>query len=258
MASPSLLTEIRGGTGLITLNRPAILNAWDRPMRDGIVAILKEFDADAKLGAIVMTGTGERAFSAGQDLAEAHDFDEDRAEEWIREFETYYDVVRSLTKPFVMALNGLAAGSAFQVALLADIRVAHPGVRMGQPEINSGIASITGPWIMREHLGLSRTVELALTGRLMDADECYRLGLVHHIVPREQVLAKSLEIAAELSAKAPLAMRLNKAWLREMTEAGFRASIDAAIRAHRRSYGSGEPARKIDEFFAQRAGDTTG
>lgn len=258
MAAPTLLTEIRGGTALITLNRPDVLNAWDRPMRDGIVALLKQFDADAKLGAVVMTGAGERAFSAGQDLAEAHDFDEDRAEEWIREFETYYDVVRSLTKPFVLALNGLAAGSAFQVALLADIRVGHPDVRMGQPEINSGIASITGPWIMREHLGLSRTVELALTGRLMDADECHRLGLLHHVVPREQVLAKALEIADELSRKAPLAMRLNKAWLREMTEAGFRASIDAAIRAHRRSYGSGEPARKIDEFFAQRSDKPAG
>lgn len=129
-------------------------------------------------------------------LAEAHDFDADRAEEWIREFENYYDVVRGLTKALALALNGIAAGSAFQVALLADIRVAHPGVRMGQPEINC--------------------------------------------------------------RKAPLAMRLNKAWLREMTEAGFRASIDAAIRAHRRSYASGEPARKIDEFFAHRAGNTVG
>lgn len=109
-------------------------------------------------------------------LAEAHDFDADRAEEWIREFENYYDVVRGLTKALALALNGIAAGSAFQVALLADIRVAHPGVRMGQPEINSG----------------------------------------------------------------------------------FRASIDAAIRAHRRSYASGEPARKIDEFFAHRAGNTVG
>jgi len=69
-------------------------------------------------------------------LAEAHDFDADRAEEWIREFENYYDVVRGLTKALVLALSGIAAGSAFQVALLADIRVAHPGVRMGQPEIN--------------------------------------------------------------------------------------------------------------------------
>ena len=253
-----LLTEIRGTTGLMTLNRPDRLNAWDRPMRDEMVSALERFDADAALGAIVMTGAGERAFSAGQDLAEAHDFDADRAEEWIREFEHYYDVVRSLTKPFVLALNGLAAGSAFQVALLADIRVAHRDVRMGQPEINSGIASITGPWIMREHLGLSRTVELALTGRLMDAAECYQLGLIHHVVPKDEVLPKALEIADDLSRKAPLAMRLNKAWLREMTEAGFRASIDAAIRAHRRSYDSGEPARKIDEFFAQRSGHLAG
>jgi len=153
----------------------------------------------------------------------------------------------------IMALNGTTAGSAFQVALLADIRIAHPEVTMGQPEINSGIASITGPWIMREMLGLSRTTELSLTGRLMNADECYRIGIVHHVVPRDQVLNKAFEIADELGQKAPLAMRLNKAWLRKMTEAGFREAFDAAMLAHRISYDSGEPARMIDLFFAHRS-----
>jgi enoyl-CoA hydratase len=253
MRSLAVVSEVRGKSGLIRLNRPERLNAWDRPMRDEIVRALKQFDADTKLTAIIMTGTGERAFSAGQDLAEAHDFDGKRAEEWIREFEIFYGVIRALTKPIIMALNGTTAGSAFQVALLADIRIAHPEVTMGQPEINSGIASITGPWIMREMLGLSRTTELSLTGRLMNADECYRIGIVHHVVPRDQVLNKAFEIADELGQKAPLAMRLNKAWLRKMTEAGFREAFDAAMLAHRISYDSGEPARMIDLFFAHRS-----
>jgi enoyl-CoA hydratase/carnithine racemase len=123
---------------------------------------------------------------------------------------------------------------------------------MGQPEINSGIASITGPWIMKEILGMSRTIELTLTGRMMAADECERIGLIHHLVPREQVLPKSLEIAEQLAAKAPLAMRIDRAWFREMTEANFRHTIEAAIRFHRESYGSGEPARKMEEFMAVR------
>jgi enoyl-CoA hydratase/carnithine racemase len=151
-----------------------------------------------------------------------------------------------------MALNGTAAGSAFQVALLGDIRDAHEGVTMGQPEINSGIASITGPWIMKEILGMSRTTELTLTGRMMRADECRQIGIVHHIVPREDVLAKSLEIARELAAKAPLAMRLDRRWLADMTEAGFRHTIAAAIAAHRESYASGEPARKMEQFMEAR------
>jgi enoyl-CoA hydratase/carnithine racemase len=246
MTSSAVLLERRGPVGLITLNKPSKLNAWDKPMRDQIVAALREYDRDAAIGAVVMTGAGERAFSAGQDFAEAHDFDADRAESWIREWEDFYGTLRRLTKPIVAALNGTAAGSAFQVALLCDIRVGHAEVKMGQPEINSGIASITGPWIM------SRAIELTLTGRMMEAQECREIGLIHHLVPREQVLPKALEIAEQLAAKAPLAMRLDRAWFADMTEAGFRQTIDAAIRSHRESYASGEPARKMESFMAER------
>lgn len=246
-----VLVERQGRIGVITLNKPAKLNAWDRPMRETIVATLRQFDTDPTIGAVILTGAGERAFSAGQDLAEAHDFDPDRAESWIREWETYYGTLRRLTKPIVAALNGVAAGSAFQVALLCDIRIGHDGVRMGQPEINSGLASITGPWIMREMLGLSRTIELTLTGRMMDMEELHRIGLVHYVVPRDKVLEKSLAIAEELAAKAPTALRLDRAWFADMTEDGFRKTIEAAIRAHREAYGSGEPAAKIDAFLAR-------
>ncbi len=247
-----VMIEQRGRVGVIILNKPKKLNAWDRPMRNDIVAALRRFDVDASVGAVVMTGAGERAFSAGQDFEEAHDFDEDRAEAWIREWEVFYGTMRRLTKPVVMALNGVAAGSAFQVALLGDIRIGHEGVTMGQPEINAGIASITGPWIMKEALGMSRTTELTLTGRMMPMEECQRIGLVHHVVPRDQVLSKALEIAEELASKAPGAMKLDRAWLADLTEAAFRQTIDAAIHAHRKAYGSGEPRRKMDEFMAKR------
>jgi enoyl-CoA hydratase/carnithine racemase len=246
------LVEQRDRIGLITLNKPHKLNAWDREMRSDIVAALRRFDGEPEIGAVVMTGAGERAFSAGQDFAEAHDFDEGAAEAWIREWETFYGTMRRLTKPIVIALNGTAAGSAFQVALLGDIRVGHDDVRMGQPEINAGIASITGPWIMKETLGMSRTVELTLTGRMMPMDECHRIGLVHHVVPRAEVLGRAMEIAGELAAKAPLAMRLDRAWFADMTEAAFRQTIDAAIKAHRKSYASGEPARNMEAFMAKR------
>lgn len=253
-----ILVERRGPVGLITLNKPQRLNAWDKPMRDDIVATLKAFDTEPEIRAVVMTGAGERAFSAGQDFNEAHDFDGDRAQAWIREWEAFYGTLRRLTKPVVMALNGTAAGSAFQVTLLGDIRVGHADVMMGQPEINSGIASITGPWIMREMLGMSRTIELTLTGRMMKADECERIGLLHHVVPRAEVLPRAMEIALELAGKAPLAMRLDRAWFADMTEPGFRAAIDAAIGSHRISYASGEPARKMEDFMARRGHALTG
>ncbi|AXA67395.1 MULTISPECIES: enoyl-CoA hydratase/isomerase family protein [Pseudomonas] len=248
-----ILIDIQGAVAVVTLNRPAKLNAWTTPMRNEIIDALQRFEADDAIRAIIMTGAGDRAFSAGQDLSEAHDFDGERAVAWVGEWQRYYAALRGLSKPLVMALNGTAAGSAFQVALLGDIRVGHPGVRMGQPEINAGIASTTGPWIMNSMLGMSRTIELTLTGRLMDAEECHRIGLIHHLVPAAEVFAKALEIAEALAAKPPVAMRLDKQRFREMTEAGFQDSIEAGTRIQREAYESGEPARMMEAFFQQRA-----
>lgn len=249
-----ILTSVVDRVAILTLNRTDKLNAWNSAMRQEIVAALREFDSDPLVAALIMTGSGERAFCAGQDLKEAHGFDVARSEVWMREWELFYSTLRGLSKPLVMALNGIAAGSGFQVALLGDIRVAHPGVSMGQPEINSGIASVTGPWIMNLMLGLSRTIELTLTGRLMDAVECHSIGLVHHLVSVDLVLPKAMEIANELAAKPPIAMRLDKQRFREMTQASFDDAITSGIRIQAESYGSGEPSRMMEEFFKKRGG----
>ena len=247
-----ILTEHRGKVAIVTLNRQKTLNAWHEPMRAELMTVLREFEADPAVRAIVLTGAGE-AFSAGQDLAETMAFDPDRAVEWIGEWESLYDLIRSLSKPFIAALNGVAAGSAFQVALLADFRIGHPNVRMGQPEIDSGIASTTGPWIMREMLGLARTIDLTLTGRMMNADECVAIGIINRLVPSEDVLPTAVALAEELATKPPVAMRLNKARFREVTEFGFRDCLDAGMRVQRESFASGEPARMMEKFFAERA-----
>lgn len=247
-----ILTEIKEQTAIITLNRPDVLNAWHAEMRNDLRDALLAFDADPDVRAIVLTGTGNRSFSAGQDLNETKTFDPDRAEAWIGEWRALYGTIRSLSKPLIAALNGLAAGSAFQVALLCDVRIAHAGVTMGQPEIKSGIASNLGPWIMREHLGLSRTVELTLSGRMMDAEECVNIGILHKLVPEEDVLSAALAVAVDLGEKPPVAMRLTKRWFAEMTQAGFDEAMDAGVRNQRESYTTDEPTRMMEAFLARR------
>ena len=248
-----ILREIRGPIGILTLNRPEILNAWNAVMRSQLVEALDAMEANVQVRAIILTGTGETAFGAGQDLNETKTFDPDRAELWIGEWERLYDRIRSLSKPIIAALNGVAAGSAFQVALLCDLRVGHRGVTMGQPEINSGIASTTGPWIMREIIGLARTIDLTLTGRMMDAEECFRIGVINRLVPKESVMSETLALANDLAAKPPNAMRLNRQRFREVTEAGFRDCLAAGVRTQREAYATGEPGRMMEEFLAKRA-----
>ena len=251
--SDFILSEKHSAVTLLTLNRPEILNAWHTKMRAMLGAKLEAAEGDQGTRAIVMTGSGDRAFCAGQDLNETKTFNPDRAEEWMREWELLYSTIRSLSKPLVMALNGLAAGSGFQVALLGDFRIGHRDVTMGQPEINSGIASVTGPWIMREILGLARTIDLTLSGRMMDAQECHAIGVINRLVPPNQVLPEAMALAGELADKPPVAMRLNKARFKEVTEASFRECIAAGIRNQRIAYGTGEPARAMEKFLALRA-----
>lgn len=234
---------------LITLDRPQVLNAWTMAMREEVIDALERSGQDPSVRAVVITGAGDRAFCAGQDLNELVDFGPDAAEGWINSFRRLYKAVRLLEIPVIAALNGTAAGSAFQFALLTDIRVGHEGVRLGQPEINSGIASITGPWIMREVLGLSRMIELTLTGRLMDAEEARQLGILHHIVAAADVLSSSMEIAKELAAKPPEAMALIKRRLWEVLEPGLDEAMDAAIRYHAESFASGEAVAESQRFL---------
>ena len=249
----SILAETRGAVGVVTLNRPEVMNAWHAEMRGELVAELERLEGEAGIRAVLITGAGDRAFCAGQDLNEASHFDPDRAEEWIREWERLYDTVRSVTKPVVVALNGVAAGSGFQFSLLADLRVGHPGVRMGQPEINAGITSTTGPWIMREIIGYARMVDLTLTGRLMDAEEAHAIGVISRLVPQNEVFDTALNIATELADKPPVAMRLNRMRFREMTEEGFVDCMRAGVRNQRESYATGEPGRMMRKFLNQRS-----
>ncbi|MER9638549.1 enoyl-CoA hydratase/isomerase family protein [Mesorhizobium sp. M0228] len=241
-----------GPVGIVTLDRAESLNAWHEAMRTELTNTLQAFDDDDGVRAIILTGAGDRAFSAGQDLHEAKGFDEFRASKWIEEWRSLYGTMRSVSKPLIAALNGVAAGSAFQVALLCDIRVGHEGSRMGQPEINSGITSTLGPWIMNAMLGMSRTIELTLTGRLMDGTEAHEIGLIHYLVDKDRVMAKAREVAEQLAAKPPVAMKLNKRRFAEMTERTFEDALAAGLKAQHESYVSGEPQRYMEAFFAER------
>ena len=239
-------------TAIITLNRPAKLNAWDTPMRIEVMAQLNLLNRDENVRAIVLTGSGN-AFSAGQDLQETMKFTSGQeAHEWFISWREFYDSLRQLDKPCIAALNGVAAGSAFQFAMLADVRIGHAGSKMGQPEINSGIPSVLGPMLMASRLGLSRTIELVLSGRMMEGEECHRIGLIHQLVEPDAVMQTALEVAADLGSKPPVAMRLNRQRFREMTQADFDDAFEKGAAIEAEAFDTGEPQQAMDDFFSAR------
>ena len=239
-AGDHVLIERTGdGIAIVTLNRPEVLNALSERMRIQFTEALEGFNQDASVRAVVLTGAGERSFSAGQDL--------------IERLGRLYQSVRALDKPSVVALNGIAAGFGLQTALHADVRIAHPGVRMGQPEVAAGIPSIVGMWIIKETVGLARAIELSLTCRLIPAEEALEWGMVQEVVPREEVLPRALAVARELAEKPAYAFALSKQRMRALTQPGYDETIRAAMRIQPQCYATGEPQRVAAEFLAARA-----
>ncbi|MGU9980270.1 enoyl-CoA hydratase/isomerase family protein [Phreatobacter sp. HK31-P] len=222
---PDVITvERRGPAAILTFNRPDALNAWNGAMREAIVAALADLDRDPETRAVIVTGAGDRAFGAGQDRDEPSPSD-DQIDAWVEGWGRFFGAFRTLSKPTIAALNGVAAGSAFQVALLCDFRVGHAGVRMGQPEIRAGIASASGPWIIGAALGRMVATDLCLTGRMLDAEECRRLGLFSREAEPGAVVEAALALAADLSRLEPAAMALTRMRLRRFGDDDFAETL---------------------------------
>ena len=250
----TVLIERRDATAIVTLNRPESLNAVNVEMRESLIALLAELNHDAAVRAIVITGAGERAFCSGQDLNETARYTIDDVDAWLTRQHALYQSVRDLDQPCIAAWNGVATGAGYQIGLCSDLRVGFPEMKLGQPEIRAGLASIVGSYLMTLHLGLSQNVQMSLTGELITGQRAYDLGLISHLVPREEVLEKSLAAAAELAKLGPTAIRLTKQRFRQLTQPGFDAALEAAKHAQREAYLSGEPQAAMKRFFERRKG----
>ena len=252
--SQDILFEQTGSIAIITLNRPDKLNAWTEAMRNELIGHLEGLKGNEDVRTVILTGSG-RAFCAGQDLAETASMnpeDHASAEAWIDGFDRLYRAVRNLDQITIAAVNGVAAGSGFQYALLADLRVGDSQVRMGQPEVLSGIPSITGIWAMWSILGKSKTSQFVLTGELVDAAEAQRLGLLNYLADDGGVLAYAKDLASRLSLLPPGAVRLTKNRLRSLEDDDLSDAMAEAKRVHREAYGTGEPQREMARFLAGR------
>lgn len=244
-----IIFEEKNKIGIITLSKERVLNAWNKEMRTTICQIFKKIKKQKKIKAVIITGAGEKAFCAGQDLNELKDFKPSQIESWIDEFKNVYSAIRSSEIPTIACINGAAVGSGFQLALLTDIRVSHKDVMLGQVEINSGIVSVTGPWIIQKVLGLSTSIELSLTGKLINGQEAFKRGIIHHLTKKNNTMQLSLKIAKELSEKPVNAMALTKKRFWETFKVGMNEAFESAKRYHKISFKSGEPQKKTKKFL---------
>lgn len=252
--SQTILVTHDARIAIVRLNRPDAMNAVNGPLRAALRGQLYALDADEGTDAIVLTGSGARAFCAGQDLEEAATLEPSTLTDWMNRQHAMYQAVRDMSKPIIAAVNGVAAGAGFQVALMCDLRVAHAGIKIGQPEVRAGLASIVGSYLMSLQIGHSLNQQLSLTGEFINGERAWQLGLVNDLVDEEQVLPHAVLRAREMAALPRAAIRTTKQRFRERTQAGFEEACTAGIRYQLECYSTGEPQRVAREFLQRRKG----
>src|SRR5437773_2622935 len=198
MTYENIVVETRHRVALITPNRPKQLNALNEALMDELKRALDEYDRDDAIGAIVLTG-GEKAFAAGADVGAMKDWsymDVYKSDFITRNWET----IRSVRKPVIAAVAGFALGGGCELAMMCDIVIAADNARFGQPEIKLGIIpGAGGTQRLPRAVGKAKAMDLILTGRLMDAAEAERAGLVSRVVPADKLIEEALAAAAQIA-----------------------------------------------------------
>src|SRR5688572_26075037 len=215
MAYETILVEQKGAVTLITLNRPKALNALNSTVLSELIQAFAAFDADDSQRCAVLTGS-EKAFAAGADIKEMAD--QGFASMYASNFFQGWEKVTATRKPWIAAVSGYALGGGCEVAMMADFIIAADTAKFGQPEIKLGVTpGMGGSQRLTLAIGKAKAMEMCLTGRLMDAAEAERSGLVAKVVPADQLLEEALKVAETIAGMAPLAAVATK----EMVNAAF-------------------------------------
>jgi len=242
--------------GLITINRPKVLNALDKLTKEEIIEALGEFEEDKKVRVIIFTGAGTKAFSSGQDLEEIKGMSSDEARNWISGWEILDDRILNLKKPTISMVRGYCIGGGFQMSLYMDIRIASSEAKFGLPEVNQGIPCICGTYLLGSLIGLGRVAPLLLLGEFISADEAFQMGLVHKVFPPEDLESNTLRIAKELASKPPTAVRFMREWKARLMNRSFGMTIaeerKVAREYHSQAFGGDETKGAINDFLKKK------
>jgi enoyl-CoA hydratase len=230
MPYETILVERRGRVGLVTLNRPKALNALNTRVIEEIEAALSDFDADDEISAMVVTGS-DKAFAAGADIKEM--LEKDFAAAFASDFIAPWQKIAQHKKPVIAAVAGYALGGGCELAMMCDLILAADNAKFGQPEINLGtIPGAGGTQRLARAVGKSKAMEMVLTGRMMEANEAERAGLVARVVPLADLVDEAVRLGETIASKsAPIV-----AMAKDAVNAAFETTLAEGIKVERRVF----------------------
>jgi len=250
MEYTSILTEVHGKVGLVRFNRPQVRNALNSVLLGELAQALEAFDADPEIGAMVITGN-EVAFAGGADIKEMAG--KSAIDLLLHDHIALFDRLRGIHKPLIAAVSGYCLGGGNELAMTCDMIVASETARFGQPEINLGvIPGGGGTQRLTRAVGKVIAMEMVLNSRMLSAEEALHCGLINRVVPVERYLQEALGLAAEIAARAPLAVRLGKQAVNHAFETFLSEGLADERRAFHYLFASADQKEGMAAFMEKR------
>lgn len=225
MEYANLLLEKKDAVAVLTINRPKALNALNSDTLTELSSALDEVSQDAGVKAVILTGSGSKAFVAGADISQMKDFNSLQGRRFAQLGQAVFRKIELLPQPVIAAINGFALGGGCELSMACDIRLAAENAKFGQPEVTLGLtAGFGGTQRLPRLVGTGIASELLFTGDIIDVQEAYRIGLVNKVYSSETLLEEALKLARRIAERAPAAVQLSKSAIQR----GINLDLDSA------------------------------
>lgn len=258
MGFANIEVTIDGKLGFITINRPEVRNALNSETLKEMVFALKELEQDDSVGCVVFTGKGEKSFAAGADIGQLIEKTSLDALSKSGMQETY-DLIENYSKPTIAMINGFALGGGCELAMSCDIRIASSNAKFGLPELNlSIIPGAGGTQRLSRLVGKGKALEMILTGKIINADEALRIGLISEVVEYKDLSKKVDEVAEQILAKGPLAVKLAKIAVNMGAETDMKTGLLLEKLAQAILFSSDDKKEGTSAFIEKRQANFTG
>jgi 3-hydroxypropionyl-coenzyme A dehydratase len=237
------------GVCIVKINRPTKLNAMNIDVAKEIISTFQQLDKDDSVKVIVLTGEGDKAFSAGADIEYMSKISADESEVYAKLGQEVTATVENVTKPTIAAINGFALGGGCEVAMSCDIRIASENARMGQPEVTIGIPpGWGGTQRLMRIVGIAKAKELVYTGKMIKASEAKEIGLVNNVVPLESLMDEVMSMAKTIASNATLAVHMSKTAINKGRNADLDTGLGVELLAWRNCFSDPDREKRMTDF----------